>query len=76
MSVRRTLATGLAACALLGTTFTPAYAIPEPDMSVITAPVPDGGKPEPAVAMEQKTECSSGGLIDGTPLAAVPSTLR
>lgn len=72
MSVRRTLATGLAACALLGTTFTPAYAIPEPDMSVITAPVPDGGKPEPAVAMEQKTECSSGGLIDGTPLAAVP----
>lgn len=60
---------------LLGASFlssTPATAIPEPDMSVITADIPSGDTPVPAVDMEQKTECSSGGLLEGTPLAAVP----
>lgn len=41
-------------------------------MSVITAPVPDGGEPQPAVPMEQKTECLRGGILEGTPFAATP----
>ena len=40
-----------------------AFAVPEPDMSKITAEVPTGDVPKPLVEMEQTSECQQGGQL-------------
>lgn len=55
--------TTLTATTLL-TTPTLAHAVEKPDMSNITAPVPDGGEPKPTVPMKQTAQCATSGLTD------------
>lgn len=41
-----------------------AAAVEKPDMSNITAPVPDGGQPRPVVPMKQTAQCAKSDLTD------------
>lgn len=54
----------------------PAFAVPEPDMSSITAEVPTGDVPKPVVEMEQAAECQRGGQLEDVDISKTPAVSK